>query len=146
VSIAKVNTNGVDWDQVYGQGHLTFPTNGVCEFKRKHYPLLSQSLTFSFGPSPPGIGSKIYRLEAYGIKTSTPAGHVDLVQRNLVTGWAFDPIDPLMSLEVEIYANGNKIASGMTNVERPDVVKNYDLPGNAKPGFSIPISLPESPE
>lgn len=145
VTLAKLTAGDV-WKQIYGQGHLTFPPDGACQFKRDRYPILTNSLTYEFGPAPPGIASKIYKLETYAIRSSTPGGHVDSVKRNVVEGWTFDPIDPTKSLEVEIYANGNKIASGMTNIERPDVVKNYELPPNARPGFSIPISLPESPE
>lgn len=145
VSLAKLNT-GEDWAPIYGEGHSTFPSDGSCNFKTQGYPKLAQKLTFSFGPSPPGVGSSVFHLQAFAIKQSTPAGYVTSVTLNEVVGWAFDPLDPLKPLPIEILCDGKVIANGETGINLPDINKNYNLPANAKVGFKLALSLPASPQ
>lgn len=54
-----------------------------------------------------------------------PAGHLDVADCNLITGWALDQNDFNRTLTVEIYVDGTKVGEVAANQERGDLVSAF---------------------
>lgn len=106
------------------------------------WPVKMSSVSFALGPAPPGTGSMAYRFRVYAIEQSSPIGGLETINRFVVTGWAFDPIDPTAPLTINVYVDGHLHASGQTGHGKPEIQARYSLPG-AGVGFSIPLSIPK---
>lgn len=73
---------------------------------------------------------------------STPRGYVDVVNCNLIAGWAWDPVTPDQALKVEVYrvdSQGTEtlVASDTANHYRDDLIKALGSSGYQ--GYEIPL-------
>lgn len=107
------------------------------------WPVAARTIQFNLGAAPPGTGSMAYRMRVFAIQQSAPAGGVDGISRFVVNGWALDPIAPSRPCDIQVFLDGVLHASGRTSVDRPDLLSRYNLPGDARPGFSIPLTIPK---
>jgi hypothetical protein len=107
------------------------------------WPIKESSVVWKFGPAPPGTGSMAYRLRVYAVESSSPAGGVDSLNRFVINGWAFDPIEPTRPLTITVYIDNAVHATGQTGGARADIVGQYQLPGGTNPGFSVALNIPK---
>jgi hypothetical protein len=73
---------------------------------------------------------------------ATPRGTVDALNcrsdnKNVATGWAFDPNDANKSIDVDMYIDGKGAGRFRADQSRPDVNAAFGINGNH--GFNIPI-------
>jgi len=72
-----------------------------------------------------------------------PKGHIGTVNaKNVLTGWALDADNPLLSIAVAVYTDGSQstgthLGDFLADIPRPDVNAVTGLPGDH--GFEIPI-------
>jgi hypothetical protein len=130
---------GSQWDQ-WGAGSQPVKAEMSAS---SAWPVLAKNIQYNFGGAPPGTGSMAYKLRVYAIQQSAPAGGVEGVNRFAINGWAFDPINPAKALEIRVYVDGNLHASATTGADRPEIRSRYNLPDNARPGFSVPLNIPK---
>jgi GT2 family glycosyltransferase/glycosyltransferase involved in cell wall biosynthesis len=62
-------------------------------------------------------------------------GTVDGLSLEFISGWLIDAANPQNPLNVQIYINNIKVASGITDIYRKDISEILDIPVNC--GFSI---------
>lgn len=82
------------------------------------------------------------QLDASALPVGSPPraqwrGHLDVVTRGRIEGWAFDPETPEVPLPLVIFNNGELIARVLANRYRPDL-ESAGL-GNGRHGFSYTI-------
>jgi hypothetical protein len=66
------------------------------------------------------------------------AGHFDYVQDSYAYGWAYNPLEPLSRVTVDILADGNIVAHGEASVFRQDL---HDANiGDGRHGFRLKLS------
>ena len=111
-------------------GNYPFEWKMVQEFVQWFGSSCSANITVSSSPPP---------------AHNPPVGAMDVVDCNIIGGWAFDPDNSSGQSVVEIFANGpqgtgTKIFSGLTNTLRPDVNAAFNISGSH--GFTI--SMPQS--
>lgn len=63
----------------------------------------------------------------------------------VVTGYAFDPMNPSRSVAVDVYASGHRIARVTANESSPGVNKTYHLTGRHRLQATIPLAAGRHP-
>ncbi len=111
-------------------GNFPFEWKMVQEFVQWFGSPCAANITVSSSPPP---------------TNNPPVGVLDLVDCNIIGGWAFDPDNSPGLSVIEIFANGpegtgTKIFSGLANTPRPDVNAAFNITGTH--GFTI--SMPQS--
>lgn len=73
----------------------------------------------------------------YSAVLNRPEGYVDVVENNVVKGWAFDPSAPSRTVEVELLVDGQPAGAFAANRFRADL--NQAGKGDGHHGFEIPV-------
>jgi hypothetical protein len=82
-------------------------------------------------PTPPSSGD---------CSVSNPQGHVDAFFGDGIYGWALDANDLNKTVMVDVYINGEKVATIPADEDRSDLVNSYNNAAARYHGFSMAIS------
>src|SRR5208283_5118771 len=68
-------------------------------------------------------------------------GHVDVIERGFVAGWAADDQQPAVPVSVCVFVNGQRYAQLRCDLNRPDLAKT-DWSGATRHGFRFDFDPP----
>lgn len=75
-------------------------------------------------------------LAAYSHISPPLRGAIDVAESTRIAGWAFDPDEPNSRLEVQLFIDGQFVASKIANEKREDLVKR-GAANDAQHGFNF---------
>jgi len=71
----------------------------------------------AFGPLPPSEDG----VPLIVVPSDAATGHIDGIDGPMVSGWAWDPLQPWGNVEVDVLVGGDVVASGCADLQRDDI-------------------------
>jgi hypothetical protein len=86
-----------------------------------------------------GLADKTRESTHYRILSNPPPGKLMSASPKVVTGWAYNKVNPTKAVDIQIWVNDKLHASGKTGVDFPTSRALLNVGGNH--GFSIPVTI-----